>query len=100
VANSFKALQPVLEVGQEVSVNEGIVDSCRRVDLAFTEDLVTSIRIEDSVWTGAILGAVPLAASIEIACSLRNCHRGNLWGLATTFTCSQQGHSVPLLTGS
>jgi hypothetical protein len=53
----------------------------RRVDLAFTENLVTSIRIEDSVWIGAILGAVPLAAGIEVACSLRNCHRGNLWGL-------------------
>ena len=54
----------------------------RRREWVFTEN-VSSIHLKDSeFWPGFFLGAVPVAAALEIACEVKDCYRGNLWGLA------------------
>ena len=138
VLNSFEALQPVLEVGQRVTLSDDILDSrwkglvigtavgaaalglawgsyaavpgamlgagigytidyysyggtrvtgkvvsisgdqlvisrrralFRSEELAFTEDVVRSIRIVDSEWNGLLLGAAPGIALLFVSCS-------------------------------
>ena len=138
VASSFEALQPVLEVGQQVTLSDDILDSrwkglvigtavgatvaglargafaagmgavlgggigytidyysyggtrvtgkvvsisgdqlvisrrralFRSEELAFTEDVVRSIRIVDSEWNGLLLGAAPGIALFFVSCS-------------------------------